>query len=162
MAQPIGAWETKRDTQHDAKAREYYEQAREYYKQAHIADPSSSYALGNVASLSWYLGEKNDASSYFTLAQAVAKVRIMTAGRSPEIYWDYYDLALAQLVLGTITKNEAAKNEALQTYHTAIHLTPGIVQLNSVLNNLYLLQKAREGIDRLNTVIASLETAKRE
>ncbi len=150
----------ERLSQHDAKAREYYEQAREYYRQAQIADPSSSYALGNVASLSWFLGEKNAANSYFVLAEAAAKVRIMNAGRSQEIYWDYYDQALAQLVLGTINKSETTKDEAIESYKTAIHLTPGIVQFDSVLNNLYLLQKAQERIHRLDTVISMLEAAK--
>ncbi|MDQ6643763.1 MAG: tetratricopeptide repeat protein, partial [Chloroflexota bacterium] len=150
------------DKERDTKAREYYEQAKEYYKQAHMADPSSSYALGNVASLSWFLGEQKAANSYFTLAEAVAKVRIMNAGRSPEIYWDYYDLALAQLVIGTVTKDEATKDEAIKTYHTAIQLTPGTVQLNSVLNNLYLLQKARDSVDRLDIVIALLVAGKSE
>ncbi|HEX6552871.1 MAG TPA: tetratricopeptide repeat protein [Ktedonobacteraceae bacterium] len=150
----------ERLSQHDAKARDYYEQAREYYRQAQIADPSSSYALGNVASLSWFLGEKNAANSYFILAEAAAKVRIMNAGRSQEIYWDYYDLALAQLVLGTINKNETMKDEAIKSYNTAIHLTPGPIQFDSVLNNLYLLQKAQERIHRLDTVISMLEAAK--
>ena len=150
----------ERLSQHDAKAREYYEQAREYYRQAQIADPSSSYALGNVASLSWFLGEKNAANSYFILAEAGAKVRIMNAGRSQEIYWDYYDLALAQLVSGTINKNETTKDEAIKFYNTAIHLTPGPIQLDSVLNNLYLLQKAQERIHRLDSVISMLEAAK--
>jgi tetratricopeptide (TPR) repeat protein len=152
--------DNERGTQHDAKAREYYQQAREYYKQAQIADPSSSYALGNVASLSWYLGEKKNANSYFILAEHAAKIRILNAGQSPEIYWDYYDLALAQLVLGEINKNKALKDEAIQTYTTAIHLTPGAVQFDSVLNNLYLLQKAQEHIDGLDAVIAMLEAAK--
>jgi tetratricopeptide (TPR) repeat protein len=150
----------ERLSQHDAKARECYEQARDYYRQAQIADPSSSYALGNVASLSWFLGEKNAANNYFTLAEAVARIRIMNAGRSPEIHWDYYDLALAQLVLGTLNKNETTKDEAIKTYHTAIQLTPGPVQFDSVLNNLYLLQKAQERIDRLDTVISMLRAAK--
>jgi len=150
----------ERDAQHDSKAREYYEQARKYYAQAQIADPSSSYALGNVASLSWYLGEKNDAKRYFILAEAAAKVRILNAGRTPEIYWDYYDQALAQLVLGEINNSKAMKDEALQTYAAATRLTPGIIQLNSVLNNLNLLQKAQEHIDRLDTAIAMLEEAK--
>src|SRR6266496_872413 len=137
-----------------------YEDARKYYAQAQIADPSSSYALGNVASLSWYLGEKNDAKRYFILAEAAAKVRILNAGRTPEIYWDYYDQALAQLVLGEINNSKAMKDEALQTYAAATRLTPGIIQLNSVLNNLNLLQKAQEHIDRLDTAIAMLEEAK--
>ncbi len=84
----------------------------------------------------------------------------MNAGRSPEIHWDYYDLALAQLVLGTLNKNETAKDEAIKTYHTAIQLTPGPVQFDSVLNNLYLLQKAQERVDRLDTVISMLRAAK--
>ena len=150
----------ERLSQHDAKARECYKQAREYYRQAQITDPSSSYALGNVASLSWFLGEKDAANNYFTHAEAVARIRIMNAGRSPEIYWDYYDQALAQLVLGTIRKNEMTKDEAIKTYHTAIQLTPGPVQFDSVLNNLYLLQKAPERIHRLDTVISMLEAAK--
>ncbi|TMC36367.1 MAG: tetratricopeptide repeat protein [Chloroflexi bacterium] len=150
----------ERLSQHDAKVRECYEQAREYYRRAQIADPSSSYALGNVASLSWFLGEKNAANNYFTLAEAVARIRIMNAGRSPEIYWDYYDLALAQLVSGTVDKSETTKDEAIESYKTAIHLTPGIVQFDSVLNNLYLLQKAQERIHRLDTVISMLEAAK--
>jgi len=150
----------ERDTQRDDKAREYYAQARKYYAQAQLADPSSSYALGNVASLSWYLGEKNAANSYFILAEAAAKVRIMNMGRSREIYWDYYDLGLAQLVLAEINKNKALKDEAIQTYTTAIRLTPGEVQINSVLNNLYLLQKSQERVDGLDSVIAMLEKAK--
>ncbi len=52
------------------------------------------------------------------------------------------------------------KDEALQTYAVATRLTPGIIQLNNVLNNLNLLQKAQEHIDRLDTVIAMLEAAK--
>jgi hypothetical protein len=103
---------------------------------------------------------KNDAKRYFILAEAAAKVRILNAGRTPEIYWDYYDQALAQLVLGEINNNKAMKDEALQTYAAATRLTPGIIQLNSVLNNLSLLQKAQEHIDRLDTVIAMLEAAK--
>jgi tetratricopeptide (TPR) repeat protein len=150
----------ERDASHDAKAREYYEQARKYYEQAQIADPTSSYALGNVASLSWYMGGKDAASNYFILAEAAAKVRIMNMGRSPEIYWDYYDLGLAQLVLAEINKNKAMKDEAIQTYTTAIRLTPGAVQINSVLNNLYLLQKSQEHIDGLDSVITMLEKAK--
>jgi tetratricopeptide (TPR) repeat protein len=150
----------ERDAQRDAKAKEYYEQARKYYAQAQLADPSSSYALGNVASLSWYMGGKDAAGNYFILAEAAAKVRITNAGRSPEIYWDYYDLGLAQLVLAEINKNKAMKDEAIQIYTTAIRLTPGAVQINSVLNNLYLLQKSQERIDGLDSVIAMLEKAK--
>ena len=150
----------ERDLQHEEKAREYYELAMDYYQQAHNAEPFSSYALGNVASLSWYLGGQKAARSYFVLAEAAARVRIMNVGGTAEIYWDYYDLALAQLVIGTVDKNEALKNEALQTYKTAIQLTPGTVQFDSVLNNLCLLQKAPERIDKLDSVVATLEAAK--
>ena len=150
----------ERDKQRDAKAREYYEQARKYYAQAQGANPLSSYALGNVASLSWYLGGKDAAIDYFILAEATAKVRIINADHSQELYWDYYDLALAQLITGTVNNNETTKNEAIKSYNTAIHLTPGAVQFDSVLNNLYLLQKAQEHIDGLDAVIAMLEAAK--
>ena len=56
-----------------------------------------------------------------------------------EIYWDYYDLALAQLALGKTA--EARKN-----YATAIKETPGKVQFDSVLDNLNLLKRATQPI----------------
>jgi tetratricopeptide (TPR) repeat protein len=152
--------DTERDLQHDQKAREYYELARGYYEQAYNVSPFSSYALGNVASLSWYLGGRGAAYDYFVLARAAAKVRIKNGGPSPELYWDYYDLALAELVMGTVDKNETMKGEAIASYKSAIRLTPGTVQLDSVLNNLYLLQKSQEHIDKLDTVVALLRAAK--
>jgi tetratricopeptide (TPR) repeat protein len=144
----------------DEQAREYYEQAREYYEQAYTASPFSSYALGNVASLSWYLAKQDAAYDYFVLARSAAKVRLKTGGRSAEVFWDYYDLALAQLAIGTVDKNTAIKDEAIETYKTAIRLTPGAVQLDSVLNNLSLLQKSQQHIDKLDDVISMLEAAK--
>src|SRR5439155_27200595 len=110
----------ERDLNHDAEAREYYERAREYYEQAYNADPLSSYALGNLASLSWYLKGQNAARGYFVLAEATAKVRLLSGGPSSELYWDYYDLALAQLVIGKIDNNEAMRDEAIKNYETAI------------------------------------------
>src|SRR5437588_6643682 len=64
----------ERDAKDDVKASEYYELAREYYEQAYKVSPSSSYALGNVASLSWYLGGKNAAYDYINLARSAAKL----------------------------------------------------------------------------------------
>ncbi|HYT35136.1 MAG TPA: tetratricopeptide repeat protein [Ktedonobacteraceae bacterium] len=150
----------ERDLNSDEQAREYYELARVYYEQAYSASPFSSYALGNVASLSWYLAKQDAAYDYFVLARAAAKVRLKTGGRSTELFWDYFDLALAQLVIGTVDKNTAMKDEAIETYNTAIRLTPGVVQLDSVLNNLYLLQKSQQRIDGLDAVITKIEAAK--
>ncbi len=149
-----------RDLNVDEQAREYYEQARVYYEQAYTASPFSSYALGNVASLSWYLAKQDAAYDYFVLARAAAKVRLKTGGRSAEVFWDYYDLALAQLAIGTVDKNTTIKDEAIETYKTAIRLTPGAIQFDSVLNNLLLLQKSQQRIDKLDDVISTLEAAK--
>ena len=128
-----------------------YENALEYYERAYRADTNSSYALGNVASLSLYLGKKDEAKSYYLLTEAAATVR--TKEPYSEIYWDYYDLALAQLVLGKV--DEAKKN-----YQKAIGYTPGTTQFDSVLNVLYFLQKAKEPIPGLDDVVGMIEKEK--
>ena len=125
-----------------------YQNALEYYERAYRADTNSSYALGNVASLSLYLGMKDEAKSYYLLTEATATVR--TKEPFSEIYWDYYDLALAQLVLGKV--DEAKKN-----YQKAIGYTPGTTQFDSVLNVLYFLQKAKEPIPGLDDVVDMIE-----
>lgn len=128
-----------------------YEKALDYYEQAYRADPSSSYALGNVAALSLYLGKVNEARKYYILTEAASTVHTMSA--HTEVYWDYYDLALAQLVLGKM--EEAKKN-----YQKAITDTPGVVQFDSVLNVLYFLQKATDPIAGLNEIIHMIEKEK--
>ena len=70
-----------------------------------------------------------------------------------EVYWDYYNLALAQLVLG---KMEDAK----KSYTKAIGETPGVVQFDTVLNVLHFLRKAKDPIQGLDEVIQMLEKAK--
>lgn len=128
-----------------------YERAFEYYRKAYQANHDSSYALGNVASLAWYLGRIDEARKYYERTELVSSMRTMD-GHS-EIYWDYYDLALAQLVLG---KTEEAK----KNYQKAIGDTPGVVQFDSVLNVLKFLQNAKEPIAGLNEVIQTLEKEK--
>ena len=76
-------------------------------------DPHSSYALGNVASLSWYLGKVDDAREYFRETEREAKKRLQKG--EMETFWNRYDLALAQLALGKI-------DEAKRTYTLAIHV----------------------------------------
>jgi hypothetical protein len=71
-----------------------------------------------------------------------------------EIFWDYYDLALAQLVLGKTDK--AKKN-----YQKAIGETPGVVQFDSVLNVLYFLRGAKEQITGLDDIIQMIEEEKK-
>ena len=128
-----------------------YEQAFEYYQQAYRAEPGSSYPLGNVASLAWYLGKVEEARKYYILTEAMAAVR--TIDIHSEIYWDYYDLALAQLVLG---KTEESK----KNYQKAIGDTPGVAQFDSVLNVLKFLQDAKEPIAGLNEIIQTIEKEK--
>ena len=70
-----------------------------------------------------------------------------------EIFWDCYDLALAQLALGKVT-------EATQTYALAIKETPGQVQFEGVLDNLHLLQKAPQAMPGLDSIVKMIEDAK--
>jgi tetratricopeptide (TPR) repeat protein len=129
-----------------------YKRSLANYTQAHSINPDSSYALGNLASLSWYLGEIADAKKYFTDTEKVAYTRISKG--TPEGYWDYYDLALSQLVLG--------KPGAMDSYKQAINITPtpGKEKFKSVLDNLKLLQKASTPIPDLPQVIQMIEDAK--
>jgi tetratricopeptide (TPR) repeat protein len=128
-----------------------YEKALDHYEQAYRINPNSSYALGNVASLCWYLGKVDKAREYYMHLEALAKIRLMTPHL--EEYWDYYDLALAQLVLGKT-------DEAKSTYKQAIEKTPSVIQFDSALDVLTLLQKAKDSIPGLNDAIEMLEQAR--
>ena len=128
-----------------------YEKALKYYERAFRVDPRSSYALGNVASLCWYLGRLDKARQYYMLTELVSMDHSTTP--PAEVYWDYYNLALAQLVLG---KTEDAK----KSYTKSIGETPGAVQFDTVLNVLHFLRKAKDPIQGLDEVIQMLEKAK--
>src|SRR6266487_1182808 len=131
---------------------EEYKRSLAYYEQAYKINPASSYALGNLASLSWYLGEIVEAKKYFSDTEIAASTRISKG--TPEGYWDYYDLALAQLVLG--------KPSAMDSYKKAIEVTPtpGKEKFKSVLDNLQFLQKASTPIEDLPLVIQMIEDEK--
>jgi tetratricopeptide (TPR) repeat protein len=127
-----------------------YAQAYDSYEQAWKLNPASSYALGNVASLALYEGMKDEARMYFGFAEMVATEHIKKG--QGEIYWDYYDLALAQLALGKTA-------DAQKSYATAIKETPGKVQFESVLDNLNLLQKAPQPIPGLEDIVKMIKAA---
>ena len=127
-----------------------YALAYSAYEQAWNLNRGSSYALGNLASLSWYEGKKDEARMYFGFAEMIAIDRIRK-GRG-EIYWDYYDLGLAELALGKIA-------EAQKTYETAIKETPNKVLFEAVLDNLYLMQKAPQSMAGLDDIVKMIETA---
>ncbi len=133
------------------RRRKEYAQAIDFYERAWRANPGLSYALGNLASLSWYLGKSSDALMYFGFTEVAATGRIKK-GQS-EGFWDYYDLALAHLATGKIA-------EAKEAYTKAIQETPGNVQFDSVLNNLYLLQQAPQPMPGLDDVVKMIEDAK--
>ncbi len=128
-----------------------YKRSLANYEQAYRINPASSYALSNMASLSWYLGEVVEAKKYFSDTEIAASTRISKG--IPEGYWDYYDLALAQLVLG--------KPGAIDSYKQAIIATPtpGKEKFKSVLDNLQFLQKASTPIPDLPLVIQMIEDA---
>lgn len=128
-----------------------YMQALDFYERAWRINPGLSYALGNLASLSWFLGNVSDALMYFGFTEVAAAGRIKK-GQS-EGFWDYYDLALARLATGKIA-------EAKEAYMKAIQETPGNVQFDSVLNNLYLLQKAPQAMPGLDDMVKMIEDAK--
>jgi tetratricopeptide (TPR) repeat protein len=130
-----------------------YIQALDFYERAWRANPGLSYALGNLASLSWFLGNVSDALKYFGFTEVAAAGRIKK-GQS-EGFWDHYDLALAHLATGKIP-------EAKEAYTKAIQETPGNVQFDSVLNNLYLLQQAPHAMPGLDEVVKMIEDAKVE
>ncbi len=88
---------------------------------------------------------------YFAYFEVAATEQIKKA--QPEVYWAYYDLALAQLVEGKIA-------DAKDTYKKAIAATPGDVQFDAVLNNLYLLQQAPQPLSGLDDIVKMLEDAK--
>ncbi len=130
-----------------------YALAYSAYEQAWNLNRGSSYALGNLASLAWYEGKKDEAHMYFGFAEMIA-IDHIKKGRG-EIYWDYYDLGLAQLALGKIA-------EAQKTYATAIKETPGKVQFEGVLDNLYLMQKAPQPMPGLEDIVKMIEAAEKE
>ncbi|HWZ17918.1 MAG TPA: tetratricopeptide repeat protein [Ktedonobacteraceae bacterium] len=135
-----------------------YHQALEFYEKATKADPNSSYALGNFASLSWFFGNKEQAIIAFASNKDIAIQRITRLVRAAEIYWDYYDLGLAQLVLGEF-------EEAKRSYTEAIKKTPGLVDFEGVLSNLYLLNKASDrisGLEEIITLVKDAEDTKRK
>jgi len=133
------------------RRRKEYVQALDFYERAWRANPGLSYALGNLASLSWFRGNVSDAMMYFSFTEVAATGRIKK-GQS-EGFWDYYDLALAHLATGKIA-------EAKATYTKAIQETPGNVQFDSVLNNLYLLQQAPQTMPGLDDVVTMIKAAK--
>jgi len=129
-------------------------QAMKYYQQAVDADSESSYALGNVASLAWYIGNEQLAHEMFMSTEKAARKRLDTL-KSLEPYWDYFDIALAQLVLG---ETEAAK----KSYEKAIELTPSKIHFDSVLHNLSML-KSKNGkhpIPGIDEIIEMIERAR--
>jgi len=129
-----------------------YRQALEFYEKAAKADPNSSYALGNFASLSWFFGNKEQAKLAFASNKDIATERITRLVRAAEIYWDYYDLGLAQLALGEL-------EEAKGSYAKAIAKTPGLVDFEGVLSNLYLLNKAPDPVSGLEDIIRMVKDA---
>ena len=128
-----------------------YTHALDFYERAWRRNPGLSYALGNLASLSWYLGKKSEALMYFGYTEIAAEGRLKRGLTEP--FWDYYDLALARLASGKIP-------EAKEAYTKAIQGTPGNVQFDAVLDNLYLLRQAPQAMPGLDEVVQMIESAK--
>jgi tetratricopeptide (TPR) repeat protein len=113
-----------------------YQEALDCYNRALKLNPDSSYALGNVALLSWHEGKLDDSRRAYSRTEQMATKRIETK-ISYEPFWDYYDLAMAKLVLGR-------KEEALKDYQTAVDLTFTPENFQSVLNGLYFLKEVED------------------
>ena len=148
---------------------EVYQRALTYYQDALSANPNSSYALGNVASLSYHLGHLFIARQAFEETIPLATKRI-DAHDSREPWWDYYDRAMAKLVLrqiGDTAKKYEAEETAIDDYKKAIELTLHSENFESVLSGLNFLREAQSqynppDIKGLDEVISLIGTAKVE
>ena len=128
-----------------------YQTSLDYYLRASAINRDASYPLGNIGCIQWHEGYLEEARETFKRTEAVATLRIQRQGQ--DIYWDYYDRALARLILGH-------KDEAIVDYRIAIDRTPGAVDLESVLDNLLFLKNTpnpKEAIVGLDEVIEELE-----
>jgi tetratricopeptide (TPR) repeat protein len=133
-----------------------YQDALKCYNHALELNPDSSYALGNVALLSWHEGKLDEARSAYRRTEDIATKRI-DAKISYEPFWDYYDLAMAKLVVGR-------KDEALEDYRLAAKLTFTPDQFKSVLTGIYFLKEVENkySIGGLNEALAIVEAGKTE
>ncbi|HEY7418617.1 MAG TPA: tetratricopeptide repeat protein [Ktedonobacteraceae bacterium] len=136
-----------------------YERALECYLKAYNLDATTSYGPGNIACLYFYLGKSADAHEYFQETEKLAQERI-TLQQSREPYWDYYDLAIAQFMLGSLDKREDLKEEAMNNYTIAIAKTTRREAFDGVLDNLYLLQKSEHCPPDLAQTIKLIENAR--
>lgn len=129
-----------------------YQDALDCYNRALRLNPDSSYALGNVALLSWHEGKLDDSRKAYTRTEQIASKRIATK-ISYELFWDYYDRAMAKLVLDR-------KDEALKDYQAAVDLTLHPENFKSVLDGLYFLKEVEDsypiaGLDEAITIVAA-------
>lgn len=125
-----------------------YAEALDFYRKAGRVDPHSSYAWNNIASLSWYMGKTEYAQTAFERVEQIATERIESG--LEEAYWDYYDRALARLVLGRC-------EEAIADHCAAINNTPEEENFRSVLDNLRFLERAETDIEGLDAFISMVE-----
>lgn len=143
-----------------------YDAALRYYEEALNANPNSSYALGNVASLSYHLGHLQKARKAFADTIPIATTRI-EAQDSREPWWDYYDRAMALLVLSQLDPGTTDAKAIEDDYRKAIELTLNSASFESVLNGLYFLKEAQgkydpPNIDKLDEIINLMKKAKDE
>jgi tetratricopeptide (TPR) repeat protein len=133
------------------RRKKQYQESYKYYQRAWQANPGSSYALSNLASLAWRIGKQHEAQMYFGYTKTAAENRLKQ-GQS-ENFWDYYDLALAQLALGNLAQSR-------QSYQRAIQETRHVTTFDGVLDNLYMLQQAPQAMPGLNEIICLVEEAR--
>lgn len=133
-----------------------YKQAIAHYKKAYTINPGSSYATGNIASLLWHEGQVPEAKKYFETTEMLAQ-DLIKSGKT-EGYWNYYDLALAHLMLG--------RSDAVQCYEKAVEETPSpkVETFRGVLDNLDMIKDSAVTITNpvahLAKVLGLLEDAK--
>ena len=138
-----------------------YKKALDCYLKAYNVDATTSYGPGNIACLYFHLGNYKDAREYFEKTEKLAQERI-TLQQSREPYWDYYDLAIAQFMLGSMDKREDLKKAAMHNYAIAIAKTTRREAFDGVLDNLYLLQKSDQCPPDLAQPIKLIEDARHQ
>ncbi len=133
-----------------------FQDALDCYNQALKLNPVSSYALGNIALLSWHEGKLDDSRRAYIRTEQLANKRIATE-ISYEPFSDHYDLAMSQLVLGR-------KEDALKNYRTAVDLTLALENFEGVLDGLSFLGEVvdKYPIEGLNDAIAIVKSGKAE
>lgn len=134
------------------------EKAAEFYQQAYEVDTSASYGIGNLACIHLRLLRVDEARHDFEVTKQLAAQRIASSQSGDIDYYDYYDLGMAQYILGCLDDDLQEREDGKHNYRLAIQKTPpGDDIFDGVLDTLRMMQDAH--IVDLREVITMIEEA---